>query len=481
MDMDLNCLLCRGVVSFSIMDHTFYEEHLTVDHKILFYIPWIIEKTLQKNEEDNSEQEIQDTVYETTQLQEDNEDIFDETLTQEDCNDEQQEILENEYVASPISDFDCGNIKTEMQTYIMGDTETCLLPSVKTEFTLDNKCSDDGEGHIDNKVDVTVFKEEVEEFISSPTHISVSSIDIKNDPYCESPTSNNEDNSGSILMSENDPISCVDQKIDYSGLAFEQIQGINLPEKSLTDMSMDELLYMYKINNFKTPTNRLKKRVITMLRSKLVDSVTGRLTDDGVRAGLNLLESKNIIAIKPHTQTIKRKLGLIRNALKRKCPFWVKVLRDMLNDKNVICGPTSMEDSTLFKQSRDGKQMVCNLCPGVNGLGKTFLNTNALKCHMETHVSLQDRRTFDCELCRRSYVTKVSLDKHALTCTGFENQLSCALCPEIFCSKSELKKHKLVHKQNEENLERCLKCGKTFKLLQDWHSHVKQCITFIWK
>ena len=41
----IGCLLCRSVVSYTEVDHRWYEEHLTVEHKILFYIPWIIVKT----------------------------------------------------------------------------------------------------------------------------------------------------------------------------------------------------------------------------------------------------------------------------------------------------------------------------------------------------------------------------------------------------------------------------------------------------
>lgn len=510
--MDLNCLLCRGVISFTITDHSCYEEHLTVDHKILFYIPWIIQKTIQEENETQEKQDVDiiDKTFQNENKKLEHQDIIFKTLVQEENQYLASSEEETSIVGSSIKmewdlnlyddkipnihaadldddsinninsadlnddpmlktesdnltgcDFDKGYLEAEMQTSI-GEVETISLPSIKKELALDNESCDDAVAVGDN------YKTKI-------------------DPCCESATVNHEDNSGAVLMSEKDPISIGDQQIDYSESEVQQIQDINLevtlPMKNLTDMSTIELLDMYKVNNFQTPSkgqqlNFRKERLISMLKSKLVDSVTGRLTDDGVRDGLNLLRDNKIIAIKGGKG--KRNLGLLRNVLKQKCPFWVQILRDMLNDENAICDPANLKAATLFKRSRGGEKLVCNLCPGINGLGRTFLNSSAMRSHMETHLSLKDRKTFECQLCKTTYVLKISLEKHALSCNGFSapftRTFSCKLCPEMFCKRSELRKHELVHQQNDGKLEVCGECGQTFKCLQDWHNHIKQCV-----
>ena len=48
----INCLLCQGVVLFSPDDQSRYKDHLSREHRVSFYISWIIQKTIDVNHED---------------------------------------------------------------------------------------------------------------------------------------------------------------------------------------------------------------------------------------------------------------------------------------------------------------------------------------------------------------------------------------------------------------------------------------------
>jgi len=52
-DETIKCLLCRGVVTFEKeKDEERYKDHLKVEHRVYFYMAWIIEKTILENKED---------------------------------------------------------------------------------------------------------------------------------------------------------------------------------------------------------------------------------------------------------------------------------------------------------------------------------------------------------------------------------------------------------------------------------------------
>ena len=44
----ISCLLCHGVVGFTKDDSSRYENHLTLEHRVFYAIPWIITKTVEE-------------------------------------------------------------------------------------------------------------------------------------------------------------------------------------------------------------------------------------------------------------------------------------------------------------------------------------------------------------------------------------------------------------------------------------------------
>jgi len=45
-DETIKCLLCRGVVLFTVEDQARYKDHLSMEHRVSYYVSWIIEKTI---------------------------------------------------------------------------------------------------------------------------------------------------------------------------------------------------------------------------------------------------------------------------------------------------------------------------------------------------------------------------------------------------------------------------------------------------
>jgi len=45
----IRCLLCRGVVCYSADDDSRYKDHLNVEHRVFYYVSWIIDKTVEEN------------------------------------------------------------------------------------------------------------------------------------------------------------------------------------------------------------------------------------------------------------------------------------------------------------------------------------------------------------------------------------------------------------------------------------------------
>jgi len=45
----IRCLLCRGVVCYSPDDDSRYKDHLNVEHRVYYYLSWIIDKTVEEN------------------------------------------------------------------------------------------------------------------------------------------------------------------------------------------------------------------------------------------------------------------------------------------------------------------------------------------------------------------------------------------------------------------------------------------------
>lgn len=85
-----------------------------------------------------------------------------------------------------------------------------------------------------------------------------------------------------------------------------------------------------------------------------------------------------------------------------------------------------------------------------------FLNLNEINSHTDTIISgfmsnswcfqnfANDRTTFRCDSCPRSYKYKHNLNRHQILECGKEPQFSCSMCPKKYKRKDVLVKHLLL-------------------------------------
>lgn len=44
----ISCLLCRGIIGFNEKETSRYEEHLALEHRVVYHLPWIIKETIKE-------------------------------------------------------------------------------------------------------------------------------------------------------------------------------------------------------------------------------------------------------------------------------------------------------------------------------------------------------------------------------------------------------------------------------------------------
>lgn len=85
-------------------------------------------------------------------------------------------------------------------------------------------------------------------------------------------------------------------------------------------------------------------------------------------------------------------------------------------------------------------------CP-VEGCNKEYKSRFNLKRHVEcNHLG---RKPFTCEVCNRSFVSKLILTEHQFIHSG-EKPYTCSVCREKFRHMSLLSLHKRSHEENYE-------------------------------
>lgn len=79
--------------------------------------------------------------------------------------------------------------------------------------------------------------------------------------------------------------------------------------------------------------------------------------------------------------------------------------------------------------------LLCDIC------GKSFLNENGLRCHMQTH---RETKSYLCQICSKAFKMKCSLRAHIKT-HDTERSFVCDECGKSFKKKYTLTEHKKYH------------------------------------
>ena len=128
--------------------------------------------------------------------------------------------------------------------------------------------------------------------------------------------------------------------------------------------------------------------------------------------------------------------------------------------------------------------------------GKTYCNSQVLKCHKLTHSRVMtntsnsyeehsttkensdkslrvnaDERPHECLKCGKHFRNKQNLKNHNLSVHENQKPHECPICKKAFTTKGNLNKHQLVH--TDEKPHECLDCGQRFRSKSCLSSHDK--------
>ncbi|XP_065338109.1 zinc finger protein OZF-like [Cloeon dipterum] len=96
------------------------------------------------------------------------------------------------------------------------------------------------------------------------------------------------------------------------------------------------------------------------------------------------------------------------------------------------------------------------VCPVCN---KTYRDSEALRLHAKTHISLEQRRKYKCNTCPSSFACSSALKKHKLVHTG-EMPFECTICGHKTRTKKGMDVHLIIHSGVKNFM--CEVCGKSF-------------------
>lgn len=82
---------------------------------------------------------------------------------------------------------------------------------------------------------------------------------------------------------------------------------------------------------------------------------------------------------------------------------------------------------------------LCEIC------GKHFPNQWNLRSHARLHLPIEQRRTFECYICKINFAYKKSLNQHMRSHSGLKVQFNCDICQSKFSRSDSLRRHSLIH------------------------------------
>lgn len=98
---------------------------------------------------------------------------------------------------------------------------------------------------------------------------------------------------------------------------------------------------------------------------------------------------------------------------------------------------------------------LCDTC------GNNFSNYSNLMAHRRTHLPMEQRRSFECYICKTIFRYKKSLTHHMRLHSGRKVQHQCSVCLAQFSRTDALRRHSLIHLGQQPH--RCMTCGKGFR------------------
>ncbi|XP_068216047.1 PR domain zinc finger protein 15-like isoform X2 [Palaemon carinicauda] len=181
--------------------------------------------------------------------------------------------------------------------------------------------------------------------------------------------------------------------------------------------------------------------------------------------GKSLQDSTSLKDLKNITRKDSEALSCFSSENKNKDGISVKheilsddELMDIENNRN---SQTPKKMAVLSTNIVDGPHN-CQICP------TRFHKAEYLLRHLRKHTG-----DFTCEKCLKVFARKEGLQKHACPGGLQKKTVECSLCNRSFLSEALLQKHELKHKGSK----KCIRCGRFYSSLDSLEKHMKNCPT----
>ena len=158
----------------------------------------------------------------------------------------------------------------------------------------------------------------------------------------------------------------------------------------------------------------------------------------------------------------------------KKKDYWLSHERRHTNEKPFECKKcdkwfkTKGELNIHLKYHNGDRSHACTLCH------KTFTQSTHLLTHKRAlHLTDQERRNYDCNVCNKTLKSKQSLDTHMVIHSD-RKPFQCEVCPQAFKLKQHLKLHlKTQHTTSSAEFQ-CNLCQKVLSQARTLANHMKE-------
>lgn len=131
----------------------------------------------------------------------------------------------------------------------------------------------------------------------------------------------------------------------------------------------------------------------------------------------------------------------------------------------IVCKKCFVTKSKLERHAKSHTGVKEHPCPICK---KRFAEKNNMMAHMSVHTG---EKPFSCNICKKSFRTQSHLTDHGRVHSA-ESPFKCPVCKKSFKWKSNLKDHSKYHSGEKF---KCTDCGKEFSIRTDYYKHRKEC------
>lgn len=227
-----------------------------------------------------------------------------------------------------------------------------------------------------------------------------------------------------------------------------------------------KLIACCRWNSF-TANGRMPKMICSVCWKSLEQSYTfaesvalaqqqlyAQFIDEKVTTGLH--QPPNDLSVPTDTPTLKNEpieLDAFNDLSHKRQPISIEQNILVLPTKNDDC--RKLENKRINEQHQESTIFLCEVC------GKDLSTKSNLLTHTKMHLPIEERKHFECHICRTTFAYKKSIVHHMPIHTGKKIQFQCGECKVHFSRTDALRRHSLIHLNQFTHC--CRTCGKGFR------------------